>query len=84
MPFILSLTGDLQTFSFSLDASAMNIVPFLKWWMLPAHRIPTIYLCDRGYASYNSFAHVIENGQFFLIRCTDKRQQGCSALPLMV
>ena len=26
-----------------------------------------IYLCDRGYASYNNFAHVIENGQFFVI-----------------
>lgn len=25
---------------------------------------PIIYLCDRGYASYNNFAHVIENGQF--------------------
>lgn len=35
-----------------------------------------IYLCDRGYASYNNFAHVIENGQFFLIRCTDKKTEG--------
>lgn len=25
---------------------------------------PTIYMCDRGYASYHNFAHVIENGQF--------------------
>lgn len=32
-----------------------------------------IYICDRGYASYNNFAHVIENGQYFLIRCTDKK-----------
>lgn len=29
-----------------------------------------------GYASYNNFAHVIENGQFFLIRCNDKRLGG--------
>lgn len=36
---------------------------------------PVIYLCDRGYASYNSFAHVIENGQFFLIRCTDAKTE---------
>ena len=35
-----------------------------------------IYLCDRGYASYNNFAHVIEKDQFFLIRCTDKKAQG--------
>lgn len=37
---------------------------------------PTIYLCDMGYASYNNFAHVIENGQFFVIRCNDKRVKG--------
>lgn len=34
-----------------------------------------IYLCDRGYASYNNFAHVIENGQFFVIRCTDAKTE---------
>lgn len=32
-----------------------------------------IYFCDMGYASYNNFAHVIENGQYFLIRCNDCR-----------
>ena len=37
---------------------------------------PTIYFADMGYASYNSFAHVIENGQFFLIRYNDKRLEG--------
>ena len=37
---------------------------------------PTIYFADMGYASYNNFAHVIENGQFFLIRCNDKRLEG--------
>ena len=35
-----------------------------------------IYICDRGYASYNNFAHVVENGQYFLIRCTDKKTEG--------
>ena len=35
----------------------------------------SIYLGDRGYASYNNFAHVIENGQCFLIRCTDKKAE---------
>lgn len=34
---------------------------------------PTVYFADMGYASYNNYAHVIENGQFFLIRCNDKR-----------
>lgn len=37
---------------------------------------PTVYFADMGYASYNNFAHVIENGQFFLIRCNDKRLRG--------
>lgn len=35
-----------------------------------------VYICDRGYASYNNFAHVMENGQYFLIRCTDKKTEG--------
>lgn len=33
----------------------------------------TVYFGDMGYASYNNFAHVIENGQYFLIRCNDKK-----------
>lgn len=37
---------------------------------------PTVYFCDMGHASYNNFAHVIENGQYFLIRCNDKRAAG--------
>ena len=37
---------------------------------------PAIYFADMGYASYNNFAHVIENNQFFLIRCNDKRLAG--------
>lgn len=37
---------------------------------------PVIYFADMGYASYNNFAHVIENGQYFLIRCNDKRASG--------
>jgi hypothetical protein len=36
-------------------------------------QVPSIFLGDRGYASYNCFAHVIENKQFFAIRGTDKR-----------
>ena len=35
-----------------------------------------IFFGDRGYTSYNNFAHVIEKGQFFLIRCNDKRASG--------
>lgn len=40
-----------------------------------------IYMGDRNYASYNNYAHVIENGHYFLMRCTDAktgRLLGCS------
>ena len=43
---------------------------------------PAIYFADMGYASYNNFAHVIENNQFFLIRCNDKRLAGILGRPL--
>lgn len=41
-----------------------------------------IYLCDRGYASYNAFAHVIESGQFFVMRCTDDKTEKILGFPL--
>lgn len=44
--------------------------------------VPTVYFADMGYASYNNFAHVIENGQFFLIRCNDKRLEGILGRPV--
>nr|WP_305135676.1 IS4/IS5 family transposase [uncultured Schaedlerella sp.] len=42
----------------------------------PAGSPAAVYICDRGYASYNNFAHVIENRQYFLIRCTNKKNEG--------
>ena len=33
--------------------------------------VPTIYIADRGYESYNVMAHIIEKGQKFLIRVKD-------------
>lgn len=32
-----------------------------------------VFFADRGYASYNNLAHIIEKGQYFLIRCDQKR-----------
>lgn len=43
---------------------------------------PIIYTCDRGYASYNDYAHVIEHNQFFLIRCTDAKTSKLLGFPL--
>ena len=42
----------------------------------------TVYFADMGYASYNNFAHVIENGQYFLIRCDPKKTKGILGRPL--
>lgn len=36
----------------------------------------TIFLADRGYSSYNVFAHVIEKGAYFLIRTKDTTSKG--------
>ena len=35
--------------------------------------VPTIYIADRGYESYNNMAHVIEKRQKFLIRVRDSK-----------
>ena len=36
--------------------------------------IPTIYIADRDYESYNNMAHIIEKGQKFLIRVRDSKK----------
>jgi len=38
--------------------------------------LPTIYIADRGYESYNNLDHVQEKGQKFLIRAKDCRENG--------
>lgn len=43
---------------------------------------PIIYIADMGYASYNNFAHVIQNRQFFLIRCNDRRFESILGHPV--
>ena len=35
-----------------------------------------IFIGDRGYSSYNVFAHIIKKGQYFLIRTKDKGRKG--------
>lgn len=55
---------------------------FCKMIDRAASDVPVIYLGDRGYASYNNFAHVIENGQFFAIRCTDAKTEKILGFPL--
>ena len=38
--------------------------------------VPTIYIADRGYESYNNMAHIIEKKQKFLIRVKDIGRKG--------
>lgn len=38
--------------------------------------LPTVYIADRGYESYNNLAHVQEKGQYFLIRIKDVASRG--------
>lgn len=37
----------------------------------PAQKLHTIFIADRGFCSYNVFAHAIENKSYFLIRAKD-------------
>lgn len=41
--------------------------------------IPTIYIADRGYESYNNMAHIQEKGQYFLIRIKDSMKNGIAS-----
>ena len=38
--------------------------------------VPTVFIADRGYESYNNMAHVQEKNQFFLIRIKDSSSSG--------
>lgn len=38
--------------------------------------IPSIFIADRGYESYNNLAHIQQIGQFFLFRIKDSRSNG--------
>lgn len=39
-------------------------------------KLPTVYIADRGYESYNNLAHIQEKGQYFLIRIKDVASRG--------
>ena len=38
--------------------------------------IKYVYICDRGYCSFNCMAHVIQSGQYFLFRAKDITSKG--------
>lgn len=41
--------------------------------------VPSIFICDRGFESYNNMAHVQEKGDFFLIRIKDQSATGMAS-----
>ena len=46
----------------------------------PAHLAPrTIFIADRGFASYNVFAHIMQKGAYFLIRTKDTTSNGIAS-----
>ncbi len=54
---------------------------------MPFPRFPRVgnkvgYFRDMGYASYNNFAHMIENGHYFLVRCNDCRTSRIPGQPM--
>ncbi len=38
--------------------------------------VPTVYIADRGYESYNNLAHIQEKGRYFLVRIKDVNSTG--------
>ncbi len=45
--------------------------------------LPTVYIADRGYESYNNLAHIQEKGRYFLIRIKEINSNGiASRLPV--
>ena len=42
----------------------------------PDSETKNIYICDRGYCSFNCMAHVIQSGQYFLFRAKDITSKG--------
>ena len=38
--------------------------------------MPSIFIADRGYESYNNLAHIQQKGQFFLFRIKDIKSHG--------
>ena len=38
--------------------------------------VPSVFIADRGYESYNNMAHIQQIGQFFLFRCKDINSNG--------
>ena len=54
----------------------MNTVLFCDMVDRYDSAIPTIFIADRGYESYNNMAHVQLKGQFFLFRIKDFNSHG--------
>ena len=46
------------------------------------HSVPSIFIADRGFESYNNIAHVQESGNYYLIRIKNAKKGFCAGLDL--
>lgn len=68
---ILSLTySDSVIQPFNKKNEFLALSQMIDSYNYDDHHIP-VFIADRGYQSYNVFAHAIENNAFFLIRAKD-------------
>jgi hypothetical protein len=65
------LDGGLYAYGFSEREAARNHMDAIAKFPLP-EGISNLYLGDRGYPSKELFAHIIESGEFFLMRVRRK------------
>ena len=70
----LFLDIELQSIHEMNEKAAFTV--FLDKYAHLETALKRIYIADRGYASYNIFAHAIHNGQLFLIRVPESFAEG--------
>lgn len=70
----LFLDIELQSIHEMNEKAAFTV--FLDKYAHLKTALKRIYIADRGYASYNIFAHAIHNGQLFLIRVPESFAKG--------
>ena len=58
------------------DRKSHERAAFLKMLLRYSSKIPTIFLADRGYESYQILAHLARSGHDFLIRLKDPHSNG--------
>ena len=56
---------------YSLHGKKMNLLQWLRWSTVTVDKRKLFFIADRGYETYNIFAHVQEKEMYYLIRVKD-------------